>query len=68
MKWQNIFSDALEHRVQIVCDVLEDHGINSVIVNKKNSAFNNFGHFELQVAPDNVIRAIKIISDDISFK
>lgn len=68
MKWQKIYSDALEHRVHIVRDVLNDHGINSVIINKKNSAYNNFGLFELQVTPDNVIRAIKIITDDISFK
>ena len=68
MKWQKVFSDSLEHRIQIVSDVLFDHGIKSVIVNKKNSAFNNFGHFELKVAPDHVIRAIKIISDDISFE
>jgi hypothetical protein len=68
MIWQKIFSDALEHRVHIVKDVLFDQGINSVIVNKKNSAYNNFGQFELQVEPDNVIKSIKIISDDISFK
>ena len=68
MKWQKIFSDALEHRVQIVRDVLDDRGIKSVIINKKNTAYNNFGLFELQVTPDNVIRAIKIIADDISFK
>jgi hypothetical protein len=68
MNWQKIYSDALEHRVHIVRDVLKDHGINSVIVNKKNSALNNFGLFELQVTPDNVIQAIKIITDDISFK
>lgn len=68
MKWQKVFSDELEYRVQIVSDVLNNHGINSVIVNKKNIALNNFGHFELQVIPDNVIKAIKIITDDISFK
>ncbi len=68
MKWQKVFSNELEHRVQIVKDVLGNHGINSVIINKKNSAYNNFGHYELQVTPDNVIQAIKIISDDISFK
>ena len=68
MKWQKVFSDASEHRVQIVSKVLEDRGINSVIVNKKNSAFNNFGDFELQVTPDNVIQAIRIITSDISFK
>ena len=68
MKWQKVFSDELEYRVQIVSDVLDNHGINSVIINKKNSAYNNFGHFELRVTSDNVIRAIKIITDDISFK
>lgn len=67
-KWQKIFSDQLEHRVEIVKSVLADSGINSVIVNKKNSAFNNFGSFELQVERDNVLKAIKIINDDIRFE
>jgi len=68
MTWQKVYSDSLEHRVHIVRDVLIDYGINSVIVNKKNTALNNFGLFELQVTPENVMRAIKIITDDISFK
>ncbi len=66
--WQRIFSDQLEHRVEIVKAVLGDNGIKSVILNKKNSAFNNFGMFELQVERDNVIKALKIINDDIRFE
>ena len=66
--WQKVFSDNYEYRVSIVKSVLADMGINSVIVNKKNSAFNNFGHFELHVEPENVIRSIKIIKDDINFE
>jgi hypothetical protein len=66
--WQKIYSDQLEHRVEIVKAVLDDNGINSVILNNKNSAFNNFGLFELKVERDNVLKALKIINDDIRFK
>lgn len=66
--WQKVYSDNQEYRVTIVKSVLDDLGINSVIVNNKNSAFNNFGHFELHVEPENVIRSIKIIKDDINFE
>lgn len=66
--WQKVFSDQLQHRVEIVRSVLHDSGINSVIINKKNSAFNNFGSFELQVERDNIIKALKIIDDDIRFE
>lgn len=66
--WQKVYSDNLEHRVSIVKSVLNDLGIKSVIVNKNNSAFNNFGHFELHVESENVIRSIKIIQDDINFE
>ncbi|MDH5365896.1 MAG: hypothetical protein OEW67_02860 [Cyclobacteriaceae bacterium] len=67
-KWEKIFSDQLQHRVEIVKAVLSENGINSVIVNNKNSAFNNFGFFELQVEIDNILKAKKIIDDDIRFE
>ncbi|MFY0602233.1 MAG: hypothetical protein JXR03_21335 [Cyclobacteriaceae bacterium] len=66
-KWQKVYQDQLEYRVEIVRAVLEDRGFQPVMVNKKDSNY-QFGHFEVQVSPDNVIRALKIINEEIKFE
>jgi len=65
--WQKVFTDKHEYRAEIVIAVLQDSGIQPVMVNKKDAAY-QFGHFEVLVAPDHVLRAIKIIENDIEFK
>lgn len=61
--WQKIYSSALEHQVKIVQAVLNDVGINSVIVNKKDSVY-HFGEVELYVQGENVMKAKQIINKE----
>ena len=65
--WQSVFVDAREHRIEIVKAVLEDRDMNPVVVNKTISG-HGLGNFEVMVAPDNVLRAIRIIKEDIKFE
>ena len=65
-KWQKVFADSREYRADIVVSVLEDSGLQPVVVNKKDAAY-QMGLFEVHVPADDVIRAIKIIRDDIRF-
>ncbi|MEQ6167179.1 MULTISPECIES: hypothetical protein [unclassified Ekhidna] len=65
--WQSVFKDGREYRALIVKEVLEDLGMQPVIVNKKVSAY-GFGNFEIFVAPDQVIRALKVIKEEIKFE
>ena len=65
--WQKVFSDRLEYRAGIVVAVLEDFGMSPVLINKQDAAY-QFGHFEVLVAPGDVLRAIKIIENDIKFE
>ncbi len=64
--WQSVFKDNKEHRVEIVKAVLEDSDMNPVLINKK--VVYGFGDCEILVAPDHVMRAIKIIKEDIKFE
>ena len=66
MKWNKVFFSDQLYKVEIVKGVLEENGISSVIVNKKDSAY-QLGVYEVQVYSEEVIRALKIINDDISF-
>jgi hypothetical protein len=66
VKWQKVYSDRLIHKAEIVKAVLEEHNLNPVIVNKQDSNY-KFGYFEIYVTPGEVIQAIKLIEDEISF-
>ncbi len=61
--WQKIYSNAFEHEVEIVRAVLDDAGINSVVMNKKDSVY-LVGEIELYVQADDVMRARKIIEKE----
>jgi hypothetical protein len=61
--WQIIYSSVYEHKVRIVKAVLKDMDIDSVIINKKDSAY-LFGELELYVHADNVIHAKRIINKE----
>ncbi|WP_420576237.1 hypothetical protein [Ekhidna sp.] len=65
--WQAVYSDDQEHRVDIVQAVLSDKGMSPVKINKQVSQ-HGFGNFEIFVAPDYVIRAIRIIKEEIKFE
>jgi len=64
--WQKVFSSEYVHKIELVKMVLEDRHLQPVVVNKQDSSYKTFGHYEIFVAPDEVIKALKIIQDDIS--
>lgn len=66
-KWQKVYSTHMMYRAEIVKAVLEDHHLSPVLVDKQDTSY-HFGTVEIYVAPDEVINAMKIIEDDISFK
>ena len=56
-------------RAEIVKGVLIERGINAVIVNKKDSTLHlSHGQIEVQVPQDQVITAMKIYNDEITFE
>ena len=65
-KWQCIYSTTKSYRAEIIKAILEENGISAVIVNKQDMNY-HIGQLEVHVDPDNVIRSIKIIEDEIKF-
>ena len=66
--WTKIFSSKAEYKVEIVKDVLADKGYEPVIVNKKDTAYNIFGEYEVYVAPEYTVLALRVIENDIKFE
>lgn len=56
-----VFKTREHHMASIVKLKLEDEGIRVFMINKMDSAYNNFGEIELYVNQDDVMRALHII-------
>ena len=66
-KWQSVYKDNREYRVDIVKGILDGMGMSPIKLNKTVSAY-GFGNFEVFAAPDNVLRAIRVIKEEIKFE
>ncbi len=64
--WKKVFESRIMHEAEIVKGVLIDNNINAVLINKKDSSY-HFGNYEVMVEQENIIKAIKIIQDEIRF-
>lgn len=66
-KWQKVYATAMAHRAGMVQQILEDRQYNPVLINKKDMAY-HIGDFEIYVAPKYVLKAIKLLSDEVRFE
>ncbi|HKR05654.1 MAG TPA: DUF2007 domain-containing protein [Bacteroidia bacterium] len=62
--WIKIYSSAEIHKVEIVKAVLEDNGIPSFEINKKDSSYISIGEIELYVAAENETLSKIIINNN----
>ena len=59
--WEKIFTTAQPYRAEVARQVLEEAGIQAVVINKKDSSYLVFGEAEVYVKQDDVIRAKQLI-------
>ena len=66
--WTVVYKSQISSRAEIVKSVLVERAIDAVIVNKKDSTLHlNNGQIEVLVQKNQVLEAMKIINDEISF-
>ncbi len=65
--WQTVFKTDKLYRAEIVKDCLKEYNIQPIVVDKKDSAY-QLGYYEVKVATEEVLVAIKIIEDEIKFE
>lgn len=56
-----VFSSDQTYLVELIAGKLKSNGIKSVVLNMKDSAYNNFGSVELYVESKDVVKAKYII-------
>ena len=61
--WEKVYSASMAYKVEIVQALLKEHDIESVIMNKKDSAY-LFGDVELYVKPEQHLQAVQIIKQN----
>lgn len=66
--WETVYKSENSVRAEIVKNVLMGRDITAIIVNKRDSSYNTFGFFEVKVLNEDVIEALRIVSDDIVFE
>ncbi len=64
--WQTVFKTTIPHQAEIVKDVLINKGVTAIVFNLQDHAY-KFGGLEVRVNPDGVIKALKIIEEEIKF-
>lgn len=67
-RWQSVFKSELLHQAEIVKAILEDHDLSPILINKKVSMHVPLGLYEIQVAPEEVLDALKTIEHEVRFK
>ncbi len=65
--WVKVFEDDQLVRAEIVKGVLIQNEIPAVVLNKKESAYQVFGTYEVHVNRENVLSASNLIKNEISF-
>ncbi|MEZ4887445.1 MAG: DUF2007 domain-containing protein [Chitinophagales bacterium] len=59
--WVKIYSTPQHHLAEIAKGVLKENDIDSVILNKKDSAYNMWGEVELYTSEKQAVEAMSII-------
>lgn len=58
--WTKIYSTTKPYMGEIVKDVLQEQGINAVVINKQDSSY-LFGEIEVYVLKSDALRAVNLI-------
>lgn len=64
--WERILNTKNSARAEIARGMLEEHGINAVIINKKDSNYPMFGFFEVLVPLQDADIAKTLLANEIS--
>ncbi|NLR93221.1 MULTISPECIES: putative signal transducing protein [Flammeovirga] len=68
VNWEKVYTTEQVYKAEIVKATLEERGINAVILDKRDSSYNNFGYREVYVDKANMEKATLIIKQDVEFE
>jgi len=66
-KWHKVYETGSPIRAEIIKGVLTERGIMAVILNKRETVYHIHGNFEIMTPTTDVVQAINIIENEITF-
>lgn len=66
-KWHKVYETVSPIRAEIIKGVLTEKGIIAIILNKRESVYNINGNIEIMTSTEDVVQAINIIDNEITF-
>jgi hypothetical protein len=63
-----VYTTSSPIRAELVRGVLDQSDIVAIVVNKKDSSYQAFGELEIHVKASDVLRALKILADEVEFE
>jgi hypothetical protein len=61
--WKQVFLSAQLYQAEIAKDLLENNGINAIIMNQKDSSYTSFGNIEVFVNEKDEEKALEILKE-----
>lgn len=61
--WKQVFLSGQMYKAEIAKSLLENNGINSVIINQVDSVYKMFGNIELYVREEDEQKALEILKE-----
>jgi len=61
--WKQVFLAGELYQAEIARELLENNGINAVVINKKDSSYLAFGNLEVYVNENDEEKAIEILKE-----
>jgi hypothetical protein len=61
--WIEVFRTSHEYRAALARDILENHGINVVIMNQQDRSYLTFGTIAVMVPGTDSVQAINLLSE-----
>ena len=61
--WKEVYMTAQEYKAEMAKEILENDGINVVVMNQKDTAYKTFGEISLYVAEADEKRAVELLKN-----
>ncbi|MDA3881236.1 MAG: DUF2007 domain-containing protein [Prolixibacteraceae bacterium] len=61
--WKQVFLSGELYQAEIAKDLLENNGINAVIMNQKDSSYKTFGNIEVFVNEKDETKALELLKE-----
>lgn len=61
--WKEVYITGHDYKAELAKEILENEGIDVVVMNQHDSAIQSFGNFYIYVAEENITKATELLKN-----